>query len=48
MSEYMLSMNSLRDYFIEEENDGNGEYLHKLLFDFYKAQAICENMRDDV
>jgi hypothetical protein len=42
----MKSMNDLNDYIIEEGNN-DGEYTHKLLFDFYKYQAIYYNMEDD-
>jgi hypothetical protein len=47
MNNYMKAMNDLNDYIVEEGNNGDGEYTHKLLFDFYKYQAIFYNMDED-
>lgn len=40
-------MNDLNNYIVEEGNNADGEYTHKLLFDFYKYQAIFFNMDED-
>lgn len=40
-------MEQLSQYISEYGREGDSEYTHKLLFDFYRAQGACINGEED-